>query len=180
MVWHMTLNAPLFYPLWAWMFCDFPTGILTGIFVVCANKLILPFKSGGKALSVTCGDSSPKGRAKQGVRSLLKTSGFRTLLHRQEKTRGKALRDNLGAPFGELSPTPTGNVTWLSLWESWRRSRLRGQKMSVSIPIRSVNRFLTRLKQRYYFICPNSLIITRAFALFQVQIAPAFQFLLIA
>ena len=68
--------------------------------MVCANKLILPFKSGGKALSVTCGDSSPKGRAKQGARSLLKIPGFRTLLHRQEKARGKALRDNLGSPSG--------------------------------------------------------------------------------
>ena len=56
MVWHMTLNAPHIYRLWAWMFCDFPTGMLTGIFVVCANKLILPFKSGGKALSVTNAD----------------------------------------------------------------------------------------------------------------------------
>ena len=46
------------------MFCDFPTGILTEIFVVCANKLILPFKSACKALSVTFGDSSPRGRAK--------------------------------------------------------------------------------------------------------------------
>ena len=57
-------NAPHFYPLWAWMFCDFLTEILTEIFVVCANKLILPFKTGGKALSVTFGDSSPRGRAK--------------------------------------------------------------------------------------------------------------------
>ena len=32
--------------------------------VVCANKLILPFKTGRKALSVTFGDSSPRGRAK--------------------------------------------------------------------------------------------------------------------
>ena len=31
---------------------------------VCAHKLILLFKKGGKTLSVTCGDSSPKGRAK--------------------------------------------------------------------------------------------------------------------
>ncbi len=45
-------------------FYDFPTGILTGIFVGCANKLTLPFKTGCKTLSVTCGDSSPKGRAK--------------------------------------------------------------------------------------------------------------------
>ena len=43
----------------------FPTVILTEIFVVCANKLILPFKTGGKALSVTFGDSSPRGRAKK-------------------------------------------------------------------------------------------------------------------
>ena len=42
----------------------FPTGLLTGIFVVCAKKLTLPFKIGCKTLSVTCGDSSPKGRAK--------------------------------------------------------------------------------------------------------------------
>ena len=42
----------------------FPTVILTEIFVVCANKLILPFKTGRKALSVTFGDSSPRGRAK--------------------------------------------------------------------------------------------------------------------
>ena len=42
----------------------FPTVILTEIFVVCANKLILPFKSACKALSVTFGDSSPRGRAK--------------------------------------------------------------------------------------------------------------------
>mgnify|MGYP006355191115 CR=1 FL=1 len=45
-------------------YCASPTGKLTGIFVVCANKLKLPFKTGCKALSVTCGDSSPKGRAK--------------------------------------------------------------------------------------------------------------------
>ena len=32
--------------------------------MVCANKLTLPFKVDCKALSVTCGDSSPKGRAK--------------------------------------------------------------------------------------------------------------------
>ena len=62
--WHMTKNVPYFCRLWAWKFCGFPTGILTGSFVVCANKLILPFKTGCKALSVTCGDSSPKGRAK--------------------------------------------------------------------------------------------------------------------
>ena len=41
-----------------------PTGISTGIFVVCAHKLILSFEKGCKTLSVTCGDSSPKGRAK--------------------------------------------------------------------------------------------------------------------
>ena len=43
----------------------FPTVILTEIFVVCANKLILPFETGRKALSVTFGDSSPRGRAKK-------------------------------------------------------------------------------------------------------------------
>ena len=32
---------------------------------VCAHKLILPFKSACKALSVTFGDSSPRGRAKE-------------------------------------------------------------------------------------------------------------------
>ena len=53
-----------FFQLWAWRFYDFPTEILTGIFVVCANKFTFPFKTGCKALSVTCGDSSPKGRAK--------------------------------------------------------------------------------------------------------------------
>ena len=42
----------------------FSTGISTGIFVVCAHKLILSFEKGCKTLSVTCGDSSPKGRAK--------------------------------------------------------------------------------------------------------------------
>ena len=63
-VWHMTQNVPHFCRLWVWGFYDFPTGILTGIFVVCANKLTLPFKTGCKTLSVTCGDSSPKGRAK--------------------------------------------------------------------------------------------------------------------
>ena len=45
-------------------FYCFPTEILTRIFVMCANKLTLPFKTGCKTLSVTCGDSSPKGRAK--------------------------------------------------------------------------------------------------------------------
>ena len=63
-VWHMTQNVPHFCRLWIWRFYDFPTGILTVIFVVCANKLTLPFKTGCKTLSVTCGDSSPKGRAK--------------------------------------------------------------------------------------------------------------------
>ena len=62
--WHMTQNVPHFCRLWVWRFYDFPTGILTGIFVVCAKKLTLPFKIGCKTLSVTCGDSSPKGRAK--------------------------------------------------------------------------------------------------------------------
>ena len=41
------------------------TGISTEIFVVCAHKSILSFEKGCKALSVTCGDSSPKGRAKR-------------------------------------------------------------------------------------------------------------------
>ena len=63
-VWHMTQNVPYFCRLWAWRFYDFPTEILPGIFVVCANKLTLPFKTGRNALSVTCGDSSPKGGAK--------------------------------------------------------------------------------------------------------------------
>ena len=40
------------------------TGISTEIFVVCAHKSILSFEKGCKTLSVTCGDSSPKGRAK--------------------------------------------------------------------------------------------------------------------
>ena len=62
--WHMTQNVPHFCRVWVWRFCDFPTGILTGIFVVCANKLTLPFKTDCKILSVTSGDSSPKGRAK--------------------------------------------------------------------------------------------------------------------
>ena len=31
---------------------------------MCVNKLILSFEKGYKTLSVTCGDSSPKGRAK--------------------------------------------------------------------------------------------------------------------
>ena len=61
---HMTKNVPHFCRLWAWRYCDFPIVILTGIFVECASKLTLPFKIGYKALSVTCGDSSPKGRAK--------------------------------------------------------------------------------------------------------------------
>ena len=34
------------------------------VFVVCANKLTLPFKSGCKALSVSCADSSPGGAGK--------------------------------------------------------------------------------------------------------------------
>ena len=34
------------------------------IFVVCAYKLISSFKKDCTTLSVTCGDSSPKGRAK--------------------------------------------------------------------------------------------------------------------
>ena len=34
---------------------------------VCVNKLTLPFKTGRKALSVTFGDSSPRGRAKASV-----------------------------------------------------------------------------------------------------------------
>ena len=50
--------------LLGWRFCDSPTGISTGIFVVCAHKLILSFEKGCKTLSVTYGDSSPKGRAK--------------------------------------------------------------------------------------------------------------------
>ena len=63
-VWLMTLNGRNFWLISAWRFCDFPTVTLTGIFVECANKLKLPFNTGYKALSVTCGDSSPKGRAK--------------------------------------------------------------------------------------------------------------------
>ena len=43
----------------------FPTEMSIGIFVACAHKLILPFKSACKALSVTFGDSSPRGRAKE-------------------------------------------------------------------------------------------------------------------
>ena len=39
-------------------------GYRQGFLWLCANKLTLPFKTGCKALSVTCGDSSPKGRAK--------------------------------------------------------------------------------------------------------------------
>ena len=31
---------------------------------MCVHKLILLFEKGYKTLSVTCGDSSPKGRAK--------------------------------------------------------------------------------------------------------------------
>ena len=62
--WHMTQNVPHFCRLWVWRSYDFPTGILTGIFVVYAKKLTLPFKIGCKTLSVTCGDSSPKWRAK--------------------------------------------------------------------------------------------------------------------
>ena len=38
--------------------------IIGRFIVVCAKKLTLPFKIGCKTLSVTCGDSSPKGRAK--------------------------------------------------------------------------------------------------------------------
>ena len=45
-------------------YCDSPTGISTGISVMCVHKLILSFEKGCKTLSVTCGDSSPKGRAK--------------------------------------------------------------------------------------------------------------------
>ena len=53
-----------FCRLWACRFYDFPTGILIEIFVVCAEKLTLPFKIGCATLLVTSGDSSPKGRAK--------------------------------------------------------------------------------------------------------------------
>ena len=63
-LWHVTRNVPHICHLWVWIFYDFPTGRLTGIFAVCANKLTLPFKTDCRTLSVTCGDSSPKGRAK--------------------------------------------------------------------------------------------------------------------
>ena len=39
--------------------------------MVCVHKLILPFEKECKALSVTFGDSSPKGRAKKGEPRLL-------------------------------------------------------------------------------------------------------------
>ena len=42
----------------------FQPGYRQGFSCVCAHKLILSFEKGCKALSVTCGDSSPKGRAK--------------------------------------------------------------------------------------------------------------------
>ena len=65
----MMPNAPYFCHLWAWRFYAFPTEISTEILKACANKLTLPFKIGCKALSVTYGDSSPRGRAK-GCRQL--------------------------------------------------------------------------------------------------------------
>ena len=42
----------------------FPTEMLIWIFAACAHKLISPFKNACKPLSVTFGDSSPRGRAK--------------------------------------------------------------------------------------------------------------------
>ena len=44
----------------------FSTEMLMWIFAACAHKLISPFKNACKALSVTFGDSSPRGRAKGG------------------------------------------------------------------------------------------------------------------
>ena len=72
----MTRSVPHFCRLWAWRSCDFQTGISTGIFVVCANKLTLPFNAGCKVLSVTSGDSSPKGRAK-GVCNYIGNGAYR-------------------------------------------------------------------------------------------------------
>ena len=63
--WPMILSVPHFWQRLDWRFCDFPTETSTGIFAACVHKLILPFKSACKALSVTFGDSSPRGRAKR-------------------------------------------------------------------------------------------------------------------
>ena len=62
--WLMILNVLRFCLLLAWRFYGFLTEISTGNFTAYARKLTLPFKNGCNALSVTCGDSSPKGRAK--------------------------------------------------------------------------------------------------------------------
>ena len=62
--WIMILNGLNFWWLMAWRFCDFQTGISTEVLMVCVHKLTLLFETDSKTLSVTCGDSSPKGRAK--------------------------------------------------------------------------------------------------------------------
>ena len=84
----MTQNAPHFYPLWVWMLCGFPTGILTEIFVVYVNKFILPFKTGGEGLPVSFGDSSPGGRA----RKLPETAPFAVTAKETERIGTDTLR----------------------------------------------------------------------------------------
>ena len=63
-----------------------------------------------RALSVTCGDSSPRGRAKSA----------------ESKYGNKYKKKVLASPFGRGGGEAAGEGTCLSLWERWRRSRRRG------------------------------------------------------
>ena len=61
----MILRVLNFCVYMVWMFCDSQIVTLTEIFKVYVNRLTSLFKD-GLTLSVTFGDSSPKGRAKGG------------------------------------------------------------------------------------------------------------------
>ena len=126
-----------------WRFCDSPTGISTGTSVMCVNKLILSFEKGYKTLSVTCGDSSPKGRAK----TLSVTCGDSS-----PKGRAKALSVTCGdsSPKGRAKGlAPLYIVCWHEKW-------------SVSVLRRSIDCFMnTHLSVGVIYCLP--VLITQGF-----------------
>ena len=70
--------------------------------------------------SSLCSATSPKGRGK----GLARNTDL--VLSYHMKSNDTRTGRNLALPLGELSPQVTERATWLSLWESWRRRRLRG------------------------------------------------------
>ena len=123
--------------------------------MVCAHKLILSFEKGCKTLSVTYGDSSPKGRAKSTAESFLimpntLATGFKSWLPLRGKTSPAPGEDVAQRQKGE-SGTPSGVTERFTPINKNRQRRGKEEKAALAVYENSQTFAAVR---RWLVVCP--------------------------